>query len=267
MPRPKKKEHDADSILMTTVEQAVSLYKDGLSLARIAEEMKTDENKMNPLKVRKLLITGMVRGLCEYKSHMAEAVLELYEDEYSIEDIMEELQLSRASVYSYIPYKRVLYAPEGSPDASVTADRIRLYRQRRESVMVLKEEQTDAALWNAVVAFQDYPFKTVSGLEFKYKLKTGRSGEYTKELLIDRRENSKSLSWSSVVLAFNCAMERKGKVITRPKELGDIRGISYIYPMLWRFGIIEVPENVAARMEIQQNWAVAVRMNDNESEQ
>ena len=99
--------------------------------------MKTDENKMNPLKVRKLLITGMVRGLCEYNSRMAEAVLELYEDECSIEDIMEELQLSRASVYSYIPYKRVLYAPEGSPDAGVTADRIRLYRQRQESVMTL----------------------------------------------------------------------------------------------------------------------------------
>ena len=65
----KKKDHDADAILMSTVEQAVSLHKDGLSLARIAEEMKTDENKMNPLKVRKLLITGMVRcggaGLCE----------------------------------------------------------------------------------------------------------------------------------------------------------------------------------------------------------
>ena len=260
MARPKKKEHDADSILMTTVEQAVSLYKDGLSLARIAEEMKTDENKMNPLKVRKLLITGMVRGLCEYKSHMAEAVLDLYEDDYSIEDIMEELQLSRASVYSYIPYKRVLYAPEGSPDASVTADRIRLYRQRKVAVAKLKEDASEDSLWIAVIAFQNYPFQTVSGLPFTYTLKTGRNGSYTKELLIDRRENSKSLSWSSVVLAFNCAIERKGKVIARPKELGDIRGISYIYPMLWRFGIIKVSEDVAARMEIQQNKAVSKRM-------
>ena len=260
MARPKKKEHDADAILMSTVEQAVSLYEADRSLAEIAEEMKTDENMMNPLKVRKLLITGMVQGLCTYRSGRAQSVLELYQAGRSIENIMEELQLSRASVYSYIPYKRVLYAPEGSPDASVTADRIRLYRQRRESVMVLKEEWTDAALWNAVVAFQNYPFKTVSGLEFRYQLKTGRSGEYTKELLIDRRENSKSLSWSSVVLAFDCAMERRGKVIARPKELGDIRGISYIYPMLWRFGVIEVPENVAARMEIQQNKAVSKRM-------
>ena len=114
MARPKKKEHDADAILMTTVEQAVSLYEADHSLAEIAEEMKTDENMMNPLKVRKLLITGMVHGLCTYRSGRAQDVLKLYEGGCSIEAIMEELQLSRASVYSYIPYKRVLYAPEGS---------------------------------------------------------------------------------------------------------------------------------------------------------
>ena len=123
---------------------------------------------------------------------------------------------------------------------------------------IYKEEQSDAALWKAVAAFQDDPFKTVSGLEFKYKLKTGRSGSYTKELLIDRRKNSRSLSRSSVVLAFKSARKKQGQIITRPKELGDIRGISYIYPVLRRFGIVKVPENVAARMEIRQNRAAAV---------
>ena len=267
MPRPKKKDHDAEAILMTTVLQAISLYEGGASLARAAREMKTDENKMNPLKVRKLLITGMVQGLCVYESDQAEAVLELYGEGCEIEEIMEKLQISRASVYSYIPYQRVMYTEAGSPDASVSADRIRLYRQRKKAVEKLREEMTEESLWSAVVAFQHYPFRTVSGLPFTYTLKIGRTGSYTKELLIDRRENSKSLSWSSVALAFDCAMKRKEKVITRPKELGDIRGISYIYPMLWRFGIIEVPDNVATKMEIQQNRAVAVRMNDNESEQ
>ena len=51
-------------------------------------------------------------------------------------------------------------------------------------------------------AFQDYPFKTATGLPFRYKLKVGKNGEYNRELLIDRREKSKSLAWSSVVLAF-----------------------------------------------------------------
>ena len=37
-------------------------------------------------------------------------------------------------------------------------------------------------------------------------------------------------------------------VIQRPKELGDIRGVSYIYAMFYRFGIIDVPEKVKAKM-------------------
>ncbi len=46
-------------------------------------------------------------------------------------------------------------------------------------------------------------FKTYSGLPFTYEIRQGRSGEYTKELWIDRREKSKSLAWSSVLLALN----------------------------------------------------------------
>ena len=37
--------------------------------------------------------------------------------------------------------------------------------------------------------------------------------------------------------------------MNKPKELGDIRGISYIYPILWRFGLIEVPEKVEETMK------------------
>lgn len=73
---------------------------------------------------------------------------------------------------------------------------------RRERINILKEAPSEENLWQAVMAFQDYPFKTVTGLPFQYTLKTGKNGEWTKELWIDRREKSKSLSWSSVVLAF-----------------------------------------------------------------
>ena len=34
--------------------------------------------------------------------------------------------------------------------------------------------------------------------------------------------------------------------------LGDIGGAVYIYPMLYRFGIIEVPEEEARKMEIKR---------------
>ena len=59
-----------------------------------------------------------------------------------------------------------------------------------------------------------------------------------KELWIDRREGSKSLTWSSILLAFE---KTEGKpLVKRPKALGDIRGVAYIYGMFYRFGLIEV---------------------------
>ena len=68
---------------------------------------------------------------------------------------------------------------------------------------------------------------------------------YTKELWIDRREKSKSLAWSSVLLALGNIKE---KVVERPKALGDIRGVTYIYGMFYRFGMIDVPDEIKEKM-------------------
>ncbi len=54
-----------------------------------------------------------------------------------------------------------------------------------------------------------------------------------------------------MILAFHNALEVRGEVIERPKGLGDIRGISYVYPMLYRFGIIEVPSKKAEKMKLK----------------
>ena len=93
---------------------------------------------------------------------------------------------------------------------------------------------------------EGYRFKTISGLPFSYKIKTGRNGELTKELWIDRRESSKSLTWSSVLLALG---NIKGEVVDRPKALGDIRGVTYIFGMFYRFGLIDVPDEVKEKMK------------------
>ena len=39
-----------------------------------------------------------------------------------------------------------------------------------------------------------------------------------------------------------------GEVMDRPKALGDIRGVSYIYGVFYRFGLIDVPDKVKEKM-------------------
>lgn len=138
-----------------------------------------------------------------------------------------------------------------SAELSLNAERCRAYRMRQEQVRLLQETPSEENLWQAIIVFQDYPFKTATGLPFRYKLKIGKNGERNKELLIDRREKSKSLAWSSVILAFENSMKISEEV-KKPKALGDIRGISYIYPILWRFGLIKVPEVIEKKMGKQR---------------
>ncbi len=140
---------------------------------------------------------------------------------------------------------------------------------REKALEFLHETMTEEALWNCITAFQEYPFHTASGLPFHYTLKKGRNGKLTHELWIDRREGSKSLTWSSVRLAFQNVEEMRKNMIEmrqssgksekkgcpfveRPKGLGDIRGVSYIYPLFLRFGLIEVPEKFQGKMIYQQ---------------
>lgn len=99
-----------------------------------------------------------------------------------------------------------------------------------------------------VLTYAGVKFKIYSGLPFSYEIKKGRNGEYTKELWIDRRENSKSLAWSSVLLALG-HIKKVGEIVERPKALGDIRGVTYIYGMFYRFGLINVPDEAKEKMK------------------
>lgn len=135
-----------------------------------------------------------------------------------------------------------------SQDINITDNiSLQLSDIQQQSLSLFHEDCSEENLWQVVIAFQDYPFRTATGLPFQYKLKVGKHGGWNKELVIDRRENSKTLAWSSIRLAFQNACNITGEV-KRPKALGDLRGISYIYPMLWKFGVIEVPEKIREKM-------------------
>ena len=151
----------------------------------------------------------------------------------SILSTAKALKLSKASVTSYLPYKKGVYFPNTADKEkiSVGAERQRRYRAVRK----LRTEPTEEHLWEVVLLYAGVRFKTYSGLPFTYEIRKGRNGQYTKELWIDRRENSKSLAWSSVLLALG-NIKKVGEVVERPKALGDIRGVTYIYGMFYRFG-------------------------------
>ena len=235
-----KPEYDAGKNLKEQMESAVALYDSEMSLQAIGEEL-----GLNPIKVRKLLITAGV-----YESDVAEKVQDTFEEcretqdyKTSILSTANTLQLSKASVTSYLPYKKGVYYPGTEKEKiSVGAERQRRYRAMKR----WKTDPTEENFWGVVLAYAGVKFKTYSGLPFTYEIKKGRNGEYTKELWIDRREKSKSLAWSSIVLALK---NIKGEVVDRPKALGDIRGVTYIYGMFYRFGLIDVPDEVKEKMK------------------
>ena len=248
--KPSKPDYNPSVILQNQMDRAVELYGivDHPSLQTIADEL-----NLNPIKVRKLLITAGV-----YKSDVADQVQQVFGTHRkagllhteAIAATMRELNLSKASVTSYLPYEKGVYFPAETDSAnlSVGAERIRRMRKRNKVLEELRTEQSEKALWKAVVAFQGYKFRTYSGLVFSYRLKKGRGDTYTKELFIDRRENSKSLAWSSVLLAFH-NIPSIGSVVERPKSLGDIRGVTYIYAMFYRFGLIDASKKAKEKME------------------
>ena len=240
--KPSKPEYSAAKNLVQQMEAVAELYTDKMSLQAIADAL-----SLNPIKVRKLLITAEV-----YESDTAKLVQQTFNtfretQNYSIAvtSTMTALNLSRPSVTSYLPYEKGVYFPEDADEANIStgAERQRHYR----AVVELKKNPCEENLWKCVVAFRGYKFKTMSGLLFTYKLKKGRGDEFTKELWIDRREGSKSLAWSSVLLAYH-NIGKIGKLVDRPKALGDIRGVSYIYGMFYRFGLIDVPDRVKEKM-------------------
>ena len=125
--RKSRPEYDAGKILGELMDSAVVLYEAGMSLQAIADEL-----GLNPIKVRKLLITAGV-----YVSDVAEKVQETFDDFRKTQDhkaavlsTANALGLSRSSVTSYLPYKKGVYFPCTAPTdkISVGAERQRRYR-------------------------------------------------------------------------------------------------------------------------------------------
>ena len=178
------------------------------------------------LKARKLLITAGV-----YSTALSRQIAELRSEEMKLEQIMSATGLSRASVHSYLPYTKI---PYNLAELSVNAERIRLYRERKQKCAelsakrsTLTEREREEALWSLLAGLQGCVFLTAKGLKFTYKIHGG-------EMFVNRK--SKSITQATVFMAFRKAMELGG-VVAGPKKLGTF-GVSYLYPVFVRIGVI-----------------------------
>ena len=59
-----------------------------------------------------------------------------------------------------------------------------------------------------------------------------------------QEEPSEEHLWDMIL-----SIKQTGEIVERPKALGDIRGVTYIYGMFYRFGLIDVPDKVKEKMK------------------
>ena len=233
MSRPRKKpNYNPDQIMqdfMTAVADAFGTYDDREDTAPPGLNAVAAEFGITALKARKLLLTAGV-----YSTALSRQIKELHSKKMKMEQIMSATGLSRASVHSYLPYTKIPYNLE---ELSVNAERIRLYRERKQKCVEFNTKLSSLArqpakeqekeLWNLLSDLQGCVFLTAKGLKFTYKIKGG-------EMFISRK--SKSITQATVFMAFRKAMELGGAV-TGPKKLGTF-GASYLYPVFVRIGVI-----------------------------
>ena len=239
MGRMKKKTGDPSEALKRLVARAAELYEepfddrdgreDGLpSVRAVAEEMGT-----TVLKARKMLITAGY-----YSTETGRKIREYADRGMPVPEIMEKTGLGQASVYSYLPYLGLAWDLD---EKTANADRMRAFRRRKFAVEELKAHlgraDQEEYLWKAIAAFEKYPFTTTSGLRFSYRIRRGKSGLPTNEILIDRKE--KTITRATVCLAFRKALEIQDHegYVSGPKKIGGF-GASYLYPVFLRFGVI-----------------------------
>jgi hypothetical protein len=152
-------------------------------------------------------------------------------------------------------------------ETSRHAEDSRRYRARKRAIRELHDGiignmDADMALWQTVIAYQNYPFYTSSGLPFSYTVKCKKNGDYSEGLLVSQKEGSKTLTRRSVLLAFHNVLEGLSIVNTgygttkalapaeykRPKSIGRIFGISYVYIKFWKWGLISVPKKLEKKL-------------------
>ena len=156
--RPKKKpDYDRDKEIEAFQAKAVELfgepYDDRIERSEDAPSIRDVANAMNttPLRVRKMLVTAGV-----YSTKLSRKVQSLYEEDWTIQQIMDETGLKKSSVHGYLPYIKGNY---NLPESTLDAEYSRVYRKRISVCERLRQEidapEAEEYLWDAIVAYAD----------------------------------------------------------------------------------------------------------------
>ena len=119
-----KPDYNPEKIMKELIDITKELYDKENSYRQIAREL-----ELSVSKVIKLLITGGV-----YYSNICRKINKLYASGKTIPEIQKSLNISRASVQAYLPYKKCVY---NAKELSLNAERIRRYRQRKNVKKIL----------------------------------------------------------------------------------------------------------------------------------
>lgn len=154
------KYYDPAVVLQTQIEAVKEVYDDCEEIKATATAL---ELGLAELKVRKLLITGKVISY-----EQTDTIKSLQREGKTLDQIITITGLSRASINGYLPYTKVPYK---EAEISSNAEWCIAYRKRKAAVEALQEEMSEEKLWECIIAFQGYPFRTVTGLKYSYTLK------------------------------------------------------------------------------------------------
>ena len=104
------------------------------------------------------------------------------------------LQLSKASVTSYLPYEKGMYFPSTEKEKiSVGAERQRRYRAMKR----WRADPTEINFWGVVLAYSCVRLKNYSGLPFTYEIQKG--GMYNIQKNCGLTDVGKTRAWCGVL--------------------------------------------------------------------
>lgn len=175
--RPKKKpDYCREDQIEMLIDRAVSLFgepyddRDERSEEAPTLESVAIEMRITPVKARKLLITADY-----YSTELSRKIQTMYKNGISIDEIVKTVGIGQASVYSYLPYLKGAYNLQ---EPTLYAEQTRLFRRRKKACEKLEENLCQCTvyefLWEAILAFENYPFVAEDGKRFKYSVSCDR---------------------------------------------------------------------------------------------